>query len=241
MSLRFQACAFAESLGRLQECAALYSEHYGTWSSAPGKRVRMTPERMRQGYLFDDQCRLVLALFLCASGGDKASEQVVGYAAVRHYPFRSESALWVAQLVVHTEHRRRGIATEMLRRARSQAQARFAGMASANPCGPRALYRATDGPRLLDSSSAQALMRASQVPYLCRAEVSSAGHVDTAFAVDRTGWEPHRLFPAAVGSTDPPPEERLVRRFEALPAGCEHVLCVSREDRALVRGSATSA
>jgi len=91
------------------EAAALFSRHYGIWSS--GKRVRMSPERLRAELLppgHEAQCSYVRAIL--------DGHIYIGHAFACEWLSAGRPILWITQLVVHPRFRGHGIAKNMLKK-----------------------------------------------------------------------------------------------------------------------------
>ena len=121
----------------LEECAALYSSHYGRWGSrspAAGRRVRLSAKRLRE-WLDSPDSRITLA----RSGSD-----LVGYAiAVQAKANQCGIVSWVTQLVVHEEYRRQDVAKTLLFSIWGSSDHFAWGLLTANPYAVRALEKAT--------------------------------------------------------------------------------------------------
>lgn len=121
----------------LEECAALYSNHYGLWSdrsSLPGRRVRLSPKRLRE-WLDSKDARITLA---------RSGSELVGYAiAVQTKAARCGVVSWVTQLVVHEEYRRQNVGKTLLFSIWGLSDHFAWGLLTANPYAVRALEKAT--------------------------------------------------------------------------------------------------
>ena len=121
----------------LEECAALYSNHYGLWSersSLPGRRVRLSPQRLRE-WLDSKDARITLARF---------NSELVGYAiAIQTKAPRCGVVSWVTQLVVHEAYRRRDVGKTLLFSIWGLSDHFAWGLLTANPYAVRALEKAT--------------------------------------------------------------------------------------------------
>ncbi|CAA7262115.1 unnamed protein product [Cyclocybe aegerita] len=97
---------------QFEECAILFSENYGVWSSRvstplkPGARVKMNSNRLKKEVL-GDPTRSILAL--CTLDGVH-----IGHAFATVWPYEGSNVCWVTQLVVASGYRERGIATMLL-------------------------------------------------------------------------------------------------------------------------------
>lgn len=121
----------------LEECSALYSNHYGIWGEKgphPGKRVKISKERLRN-WLEND----AVVIYYATRG-----EKIVGYAiAFSKYELHYGIVTWVTQLVVHENYRRHGIAKNLLFSIWGFSDHFAWGIVSANPYAIRALEKAT--------------------------------------------------------------------------------------------------
>ena len=122
----------------LEECAALYSNHYGLWSAqssfSPGRRVRLSATRLRE-WLESRDSRITLA----RSGSD-----LVGYAiAVQTKTARCGIVSWVTQLVVHEAYRQQNTGKTLLFSIWGLSNHFAWGLLTANPYAVRALEKAT--------------------------------------------------------------------------------------------------
>ena len=133
-------CFARADSGLLEECAALYSNHYGVWSAQtpppgrPGTRVRLSAARLKQWFDSDDS-RIALA----RSGFD-----LVGYAiAVQIKAPRCGIVSWVTQLVVHEAHRQQNVGKTLLFSIWGMSNHFAWGLVTASPYAVRALEKAT--------------------------------------------------------------------------------------------------
>ena len=126
---------------QLEECSALYENHYGIYGEGvsirgvkPGDRIRMKPKRMRALLAVDGAYAALAHL----------EDKLVAYAFLVIGAVEGEGVVsWVTQLVVHTEYRNQKVATRLLHAAWGLSD-RFAwGLATANPFAVRALEGAT--------------------------------------------------------------------------------------------------
>jgi hypothetical protein len=202
----------------LVHCAALFSEHYGVWgSSAPatlqGRRIRMTAARLRKDLLFNEQCCLVVAY---------VKGELVGHVFFTRFPYErvrgemekkssegigteicpcSGTIVWITQLVVHSGHRQRHVATTLIKRAFDRENDVAAGIVTSHPYAVRAFERATGHlvvPNTVSISDVDNLLSASQVPYLQQRRAyiwSGQCTLETGFYADHT--EVNRLLSEA--------------------------------------------
>lgn len=122
----------------MEECAELYSNHYGCWSDnspeSPGERIKLSPKRIA-GWLSSDESKLVIARF---------NNELIGYAIaiqekVKGYGFIS----WVTQLVVHRNYRQNDIGKTLLFSIWKLSDHFAWGVLSSSPYAIRALEKAT--------------------------------------------------------------------------------------------------
>jgi hypothetical protein len=144
----------------LLEMSELVSNHYGVWSeSAPdvalrGQRVRWTPEKLHREYLqarvvprMSDNRVFVALAFVDNNNNDADDGTLIGHAIGQE--FDTDNAImgrgiWITQLVVHTEHRSKRVATGlldmlMLFDSSSSRPLRLAAIASSHPHAIHAL------------------------------------------------------------------------------------------------------
>ena len=122
----------------LQTCADLFSGHYGTWSDAAphggGGRIRLSAKRLRAWLNCED------ANLFCARFSDK----IIGYAIASRVSLTGKGVIsWVTQLVVHSEHRKNGVAKRLLFSIWGMTDHYAWGLVSSNPYAIRALEKAT--------------------------------------------------------------------------------------------------
>ena len=119
----------------LEECSALYSKHYGTWSARSdlSGRVRLSARRLRR-WFDSENSRIYWA---------RLGSKLVGYATSVHMKTYLGIVSWVTQFVVHEDYRNQGIGTNLLF-AVWRLEDHFAwGLLTANPYAVRALEKAT--------------------------------------------------------------------------------------------------
>lgn len=127
------------STTEFEECAALFSRHYGKWGQAAGKDqignwIKLPTSKLRE-YLGAPTSWAALAYI---------DNTLVGYAFAQWLPTRRKgNVTWVTQFVVHVDHRRRGLGTRLLRAIWSQSDQHAWGLVTANPFAVRALEKAT--------------------------------------------------------------------------------------------------
>ncbi|KAH9482154.1 hypothetical protein JR316_0004249 [Psilocybe cubensis] len=159
----------------LKECAKLFSDHYGVWSSQmgtkAGKHVSISPARLKS-QLISDPANTVVSR--CKRGDDLIGQ---AFATVWEYKPGCHAA-WVTQLVVHKNFRRRYIATLLLQNLKLNplfcdinAPIDAIGLASTHPASINTLAKFSYlSPGELDlsfiSKNAREIMKASPVPYI---------------------------------------------------------------------------
>ena len=121
----------------LEEMAALYSTHYGTWGAGSPKRfqpIRLSTRRI-QDWLTHRDARLAYA---------SLDGKLVGYAIAVQPKVPGLGVIsWVTQLVVHAEHRRRDVGKRLLYSTWEFSDHFAWGLVTANPYAVRALEKAT--------------------------------------------------------------------------------------------------
>jgi GNAT superfamily N-acetyltransferase len=123
----------------LDECAALFSGHYGVWSLGapkplkPGSRVRMSADRLAAQSLYDYNCGVAVA------SNSKTAKGIVGSAFYTRFKWGAGHAIWVTQLCVHKVHRGRGLAKRLLSALVAQEGTVACGLVTCHPHGIRAL------------------------------------------------------------------------------------------------------
>jgi 2-polyprenyl-3-methyl-5-hydroxy-6-metoxy-1,4-benzoquinol methylase/GNAT superfamily N-acetyltransferase len=120
----------------LAECSALFSAHYGVWGAAgprPGNQISLSPAKIRE--FIPSPGWAVLA---------RLGNELVGYAlGIRKEIDGFGTIDWVTQLVVHTEHRNRGVATQLLFTFWGFSDHAAWGLVTTNPYAVRALEHIT--------------------------------------------------------------------------------------------------
>lgn len=100
----------------LQSCSTLYNENYGVWaphskalrkSSVPGGRVKLPPTGLKQELLSDPDRTILVTCHL--------DGLLIGHAFATSWDCGQDVVGWVTQLVVLEKHRRKKIATNLLR------------------------------------------------------------------------------------------------------------------------------
>lgn len=107
-------CAVGHHILNLSEANSLMS--------TIGKRVKVTPQRLRDQYLPEHgDCCYTRAL---------SDGQLVGHAITSRWDWNGKRVCWVTQLVVRKEHRHQGIATTLLRLSRVESDDVYGIMSS---------------------------------------------------------------------------------------------------------------
>lgn len=124
----------------LNNCAQLFSNHYGTWSNSNpynlSGNIKLSSNRIKKLLNIDDT-DLYYAI-------DVDTNQMVGYAiALRKNIKRLGVFSWVTQLVVHKDHQHKGIATNLLFSIWGLSNDYAWGIVTSNPYAVRALEKAT--------------------------------------------------------------------------------------------------
>ncbi|MDR2171350.1 MAG: GNAT family N-acetyltransferase [Planctomycetaceae bacterium] len=122
----------------LEECAALFSAHYGKWSTnsscLAGQNVRLSKNRIREWLKNPNS-----AVYMARNKGE-----LIGYAIVVRLNIPQHGiASWVTQLVVHTNYRNQDVAKNILYSIWGFSDDFAWGLVSSNPYAVRALEKAT--------------------------------------------------------------------------------------------------
>lgn len=123
---------------QLEEFSGLFSGHYGTYGTSspikPGQRVELSPDRLRK-LLSSDEAE---------AWGVRSDGILIGYALVIRGKISPDRVVtWVTQLVVHRDHRHRGVAKRLLSAIWSFSDHFAWGLVSSNPYAVLALEKAT--------------------------------------------------------------------------------------------------
>lgn len=173
----------------LQECAELYSNHYGRWSSdSPtnaGQPIRLSASRIRE-WLESPKTSIAFA---------RDQGQLIGYAIAVQTKEKDYGVIsWVSQLVVHRDYRNLGVAKTLLFSIWGFSDHFAWGLVSANPYAIRALEKATrrrcsptrvgkNVRKLLNVAQEHVPYISSNTPYVVDAHNS---RIDTQFSVDHS-------------------------------------------------------
>jgi hypothetical protein len=124
----------------IKECSYLFSNHYGVWQGT-NNRIKLSPAKLRQEFLetgvvtFRDDSTF---LSTCEK------KELIGHAMFKLFDFASQltRVCWITQLVVHTDHRRQGIAKKMIQEASKGSS--LVCIVSASPFAVRAIGKLCD-------------------------------------------------------------------------------------------------
>jgi GNAT superfamily N-acetyltransferase len=194
-SILYEATDVVVKNALLEECALLFSNHYGKWRVS-GKNVKLTRSKLLSDYFFDNTCRLHIARF---------DGKCIGYAISKHFNLtfddgQVETCDWITQLVVHSEFRGYGIGKRLCFQALNSKS--FAcGIVSSNPYAVRCLEDVTKKycDRDLTIYHYDKLVGNSNISYIQNRPLvttvqpegcvhgESCCQVDTQFDVDNTG------------------------------------------------------
>ena len=154
----------------LDACATLFSSAYGVWSPngpRPGHNVKLSARRLQALLLFDpNTCRLAIAKTLTG--------EVIAQAFYCNFPYKlvglsqTQRVVWITQLVVKAEYRRRHIARKLLTAACSDKGLFACCLVSCNPLAVLALYSAVGNhhDHVATATHAESIVKASKVPYI---------------------------------------------------------------------------
>lgn len=122
----------------IEECANLFSNHYGFWSAKskinPGEKIQFAPQMIKKR-LSSDEVRLATARY---------NNVLIGYAIAIQKKLKDVGTIsWVTQFVVHKDHRENGVGKNLLFSIWSFSDHFAWGLVSANPYAVRALEKAT--------------------------------------------------------------------------------------------------
>jgi SAM-dependent methyltransferase len=175
----------------LKECATLFSEHYGTWSTTSsalksrGQRIRLSKDKV-QKWLKNPNS----AVYMARDNG-----KLIGYAiAVKLHIPKYGSISWVSQLVVHSDYRKQDVAKNILFSVWGFSDNFAWGLVSANPYAVRALEKATrrrcEPSRIKKDIKNILAIGIDQIPYI-RAEMEylvsqNASKINTEFFADHS-------------------------------------------------------
>ncbi|KAK0493342.1 hypothetical protein EDD18DRAFT_1179631 [Armillaria luteobubalina] len=218
---------------QIAACTDLFGAHYGVWSSKaveqnsllkPGARVKLSTSKDR-ALCLSDPVHTTLALCTLNDGS------LVGHAFATQWNYGSGQVSWITQLVVHTNHRRRGIATMLLRMLRNGSGSSAFGLVSSHPAACMALSAIGDQHWInnidLDfiRKNAPGMLSATTVDYLKNAQLrgslfeekpvaGTVSSIDTKFYVDR--GEPLAVLKAHIASSGSWPLGELLEGHEFL-------------------------
>jgi 2-polyprenyl-3-methyl-5-hydroxy-6-metoxy-1,4-benzoquinol methylase/GNAT superfamily N-acetyltransferase len=126
----------------LCEMSSLYSEHYGMWGEkAPdplrGKKIKLSPVKIQE-YVASGAARVVYAHHL-------PDNSLIGYVIAVQVKSSELGGIitWVTQLVIHREHRKKGVGRSLLYTVLGFSSHCAWGLLSSSPYAVRALEKAT--------------------------------------------------------------------------------------------------
>lgn len=167
----------------LQQCSDLYSNHYGVYSADDPRgrvntNVRMSANYYRRIYVAPGY-RVAIA---------KSDDVIIGHAFYLRERLEEGIFTWVLQLVVHTDYRRRGIASRLLHSIWGFSNDCAWGLATTNPCTIKTLERTTLRHATVDEIRRnEELVRkiCARIPYIQNLEIDERGsRAFTDFYVD---------------------------------------------------------
>lgn len=154
--------------GIIQQCAELFSSHYGVWSEkghTPGQKVKLSMQKLKEKYLFDDDTYIVIAT--------NENGKVIGHAIGKTFFYHELDGYvsWITQLVVHSDYRNKCISIRLCQMAWDLKHSIACGMVTSHPYSVKALKKSTncdiDKEKILLHGSK--LVQASKIPYLLSA------------------------------------------------------------------------
>jgi len=172
----------------LESCAALFSEHYGIYSSEDkkgrsGKKVKLSSSYYRSHYMGEKHFAALA----------KVGEEVVAHAFYVRDKVNNKTITWVLQLVVHTKYRRKGIGTRLLHSIWGFSDDHAWGLATANPLTVKTLEAATFRkvlPSEIKGHIGEIEKAGSQIHFVRKYEVTDESSlVLTDFYIDNEGVE----------------------------------------------------
>ncbi len=184
-----QASSMSASL--IEECAGLFSNHYGVWGASaapnyiPGERVRLSPSRMK-ALLRGPDTWVALA---------RDGNLLVGHSIVFQTSVPEKGIIsWVTQLVVHSNYQEIGIAKNLLASIFGFSDHFAWGLVTASPIAVRALEKVTrrrvTSDLVIKHSKFLQDMAKISVPYVGSGKFfcgEGRPVVDTSFHLDREG------------------------------------------------------
>ncbi|KAF1972577.1 hypothetical protein BU23DRAFT_534905 [Bimuria novae-zelandiae CBS 107.79] len=248
--------------GFIRDAAKLFSSEYGVWgrhaaqkvgpSFHHDRRVRMNHDRLRKECV-PDGCENI---YVIAFGheqdhlaGFAFKTRLAGHAFATCWKSGGKTVCWVTQLCVKKAHRKRGLATEILRRVKDKVGgADFFGILGSHPAAIMGACRAFgDGINSLHQDisrdDAETIMRSSPVSYVRNAQLKgwlfsedgddrTSDHSGccafTNFWVDHT--EPERVLENLRGSPSAVSQVLVKWPLGELPDGCEFLVLIKNKD-----------
>lgn len=125
----------------INECSELYSEHYGIYNNNAPEKKRGKNIKLRQQHYERTYASFPTTSISACRTGDGT---LVGFAIfIRGEIAGQRKFCWVTQLVVHQDHRKRGIGTKLLESAWCFSDYAIRGLATANAVTLRTLENVT--------------------------------------------------------------------------------------------------
>jgi len=161
--------------------ADLFSNHYGVRTN--GRRIRLSPERLKSDYVNHQDSGAVAAYDL--------DNQLAGYCLYRHFIVHEGSIgeiTWIMQLVVHPNFRHQKLAQNLIRYA-TTSLTKLVGIVSSHPYALRALEKSFGKRISVDfiCQNGQRILDTIPIPYLNGKELKvELLQVDVDFNVDHT-------------------------------------------------------
>ncbi|KYF85883.1 hypothetical protein BE20_13435 [Sorangium cellulosum] len=170
---------------QLEECSALFSEHYGLWGrhhERHGQRIRLGAKRLR-GFLPEGSWALLA----------RHRGALIGHAFGVRVDIPERGVVdWVTQLVVHAEHRNRGVAKDLLLTFFGFSNHFAWGLVTSNPFAVRALERITHRrcvPREIETNLDVVTTVGERIGYVHRSPTTvdaAQSIINTKFHIDLT-------------------------------------------------------
>lgn len=178
---------------QIQEYATLYSSNYGFWSQSdplqPKRRVYLSANQLKK-WFERDETNVAEA---------RLEDELIGYAiSIQTKTPKGKKISWVTQLVVHEQHRERGIGKKLLFSIWTLSDDFAWGLLSSNPYAVRALEKATrrrcNPDRIRKNKELLINFGINHVHYINKnTKLTINSHkstIDTKFPVDHSQLEP---------------------------------------------------
>ena len=189
----------------IEQCSALFSNHYGTYGvddpkGRSGDHIRMKPEYYKARYVRENY-NVALAM---------DSDTIVGQAFYIRERLDEGVYTWVLQLVVHKDYRRRGIAGRLLHSIWGFSNDCAWGLATTNPFTVKTLESATlrhADPKQIKEHMALVKKICDRIPYIEELFIDDTGSkAFTNFFVETEGLSGYPLlneFNMILGKLEP--------------------------------------